>query len=128
MGVEGKPVEHKVMQQSNSDKQSGLQLFSLMSPCYELKCYKLTWIRGNSSKNRCKFLLRGQPQWTKYQGQLHEPEVQRPSFARISTGRWQIVAQHGGAVQVKALPELWISFSLLLFPGALYLPSFFSLP
>lgn len=55
-------------------------------------------------------------------------EAAQPIFARKSTGRWQMVAQHGGAVQVKALPELWISFSLLLFPGVLYLPSVFSLP
>lgn len=37
-------------------------------------------------------------------------------FAKNSTGRWQMTAQHGGAVQVKALPELWIPFSLPFSP------------
>lgn len=35
-----------------------------------------------------------------------------------NTGRRQTLAQDGGAVQVKALPDLWISFSLLRLLGA----------
>lgn len=61
-------------------------------------------------------------------GRARGAKAALPIFARKNTGCWQIVAQHGGAVQVKALPELWISFSLPLLLGVLYLPSFILLP
>lgn len=80
---------------------------------------------NHSSTNMCKLLLQGQLQWTNIRDTWTSQGLRRPllDFARKNTERWQMAAQHDGAVQVKALPKLWISFSLLLLPGVLYLPS-----
>lgn len=115
----------------HSDEQRGPWLFTLMLSYYGLNCSKLTCITSIPPKTDVNFYCGVSHSGQNIRDSWTSQEVQRPLgpiFARKSTGRWQMVAQHGGAVQVKALPELWISFSLLLFPGVLYLPSFFSLP
>lgn len=78
---------------ARGDKQRGLWLFTLMLSYYERNCSKLNVHYSHSSKNRCKLLLQGQPQWTKYQGQQDEPEVQRPLCLYLpektqAAGKW----------------------------------------
>lgn len=128
MVEEGKPDADKVEQQNIMLRINirELQLFNFMLSYYELNCSKLMCITAIPPKTDVNF-------YCSHSGQNIRDSCTSQSCrgrcvaisAKKNTGRWQMVAQHGGAVQVKALPELWISFSLLRLPGVLYLPSLY---